>query len=379
MNDDKDVAAHSVVIHYTSPILDGRNTQQQHGEYVGFAEDPTLSDPALPLLIDAREARTVRIRDARTRTEAFTLPNDGFQLCEWPTQVADFDDSEAVVREYVPEMQGLVSAAMHASSARGVQAVVVWDLCLRTSELDNEFQVAVQASDAQRAGSGLDTLAPVSLVHADFFSPADVRRRLQQRWATPTDTLSTFMRADFALSGLTASDLEACVAGRARVVSVNVWRSIDRRNPVRRCPLGLCDPASLVRPRDELVPFQIVCPDASFAKAHVLAHQSDAHRWYHYPHMRDDECLVFVSGDTAQRWPAVPHTSFDDPRTRDGDPPRRSIEARCFVIFKDHVEQEEDSDKRRASRSESGDRPAIVCCTSEIEHRLRYCGLSRHV
>ena len=68
MNDDKDVAAHSVVIHCTSPILDGRNTQQQHGEYVGFAEDPTLSDPALPLLIDAREARTVWMRDARTRT-----------------------------------------------------------------------------------------------------------------------------------------------------------------------------------------------------------------------------------------------------------------------------------------------------------------------
>ena len=83
------------------------------------------------------------------------------------------------------------------------------------------------------------------------------------------------------------------------------------------------------------MPFQIVCPDVAFAEAHILADDSSAHRWYAYPEMRDDECLVFVSGDTAEHaaWPAVPHTSFDDPRTTADDPPRRSIEARVFVLF----------------------------------------------
>ena len=124
------------------------------------------------------------------------------------------------------------------------------------------------------------------------------------------------------------------------MLSVNVWRSIDRRNPVRRCPLGLCDPASLARPAEELVPFEIVCPDAAFAEAHVLVNGCAEHRWVFYPEMRDDECLVFVSGDTAGRrgWPAVPHTSFDDPRTTASDPPRRSIEARVFVLFERETE-----------------------------------------
>ena len=109
------------------------------------------------------------------------LACDGFELRRWPTDVTDFDNSEAVVKDYVPEVQALVSAAVEANGASGVRAVVVWDLCLRTSEVKNEFQVAVQASDAAASGSGLDRLAPVSLVHADFFSPEDVRTRLRQR------------------------------------------------------------------------------------------------------------------------------------------------------------------------------------------------------
>eukprot|EP00966_Prymnesium_polylepis_P080617 1867995-Prymnesium_polylepis.1 len=46
-----------------------------------------------------------------------------------------------------------------------------------------------------------------------------------------------------------------------------------------------------------------------------------------------DECLLFVSGDTAERWPYSPHTAFESARTRPDDPPRRSIEARVFVLL----------------------------------------------
>lgn len=315
-----------VTVHYTARVPDG----VRHGEYVGFTADPTLADPSLPLLVDARTPRRVQMRDARGR--GFSLLHHGFELRRWPTLLRDFSDSSAVLQDYVPEVEALVSESFRASGARGIRAVVVWDLCLRSSELVNEFQVAVQAADAARRGRAIDRLAPVPLAHVDFFSPRDVRRRLRQRWTTPTDTLSTFMRADFGAKGLTQdADLTRCLT--SRVVSVNVWRSIDRQQPVRRCPLALCDPGSLTVPSNELIPFEIHCPDACFSEAHLLADGAAAHRWFHYPQMRHDECLIFISGDTAGLFPAAPHTSVEDPRSCLSDPPRNSIEARVFVLF----------------------------------------------
>lgn len=329
--------AYPAVVHYTDKIV-GR-----HGEYVGFATDPTLDD-AKPPLTDARVARTVNLHDARTAQthqldkHQFTIARHGFELRRWPTRVCDFDDSSMVLRDYVPEVEALVSAAMQANGARGIRAVVVWDLCLRCSELASEFQeVAVAAADASTAGHALDQLAPVPLAHVDFYSKSDVYRRLRQRWSRSTDTLSTYMQADFAAKGLSRdADMPRCLA--SRVVSVNVWRSIDAKSPVRRCPLALCDPTSLAAPADELVPFEIHCPDVRFAEAHVLADGSAAHRWYVYPEMTSDECVIFVSGDTAARWPAPPHSSVDDPRTSPTDPPRKSIEARVFVLFEEEEE-----------------------------------------
>ena len=320
----------ATTVHYTARIPD----DLKHGEWVGWPFDPTLADRSLPQLVDARVPRKVLLRSARTKD--FSIRRHGFELRHWPTQVRNFDDSSAVLRDYVPEVEALVSHALESSGARGIRAIVVWDLCLRSSELVNEFQQgAVQAASEQAAGRALDRLAPVPLAHADFYSARDVYRRLRQRWTTPTDTLSTYMdvRGAFASKGLSqGADLERCLA--SRVVSVNVWRSIDFHHPVRRCPLALCDPGSLTAPADELVPFEICCPDVSFAEAHVLADgREGSHRWVHYPRMCHDECLLFVSGDTAGRWAAAPHTSVDDPRTTASDPPRTSIEARVFVIF----------------------------------------------
>ena len=151
-----------VVVHYTGSIPDS----MQHGEYVGFSDDPTLSDPLLPQLVDARVSRQVSLRNARGRD--FSLRYNGFALRRWPTSVRNFQDSSAVLRDYIPEVEALVSASMHANGAGNVRAVVVWDLCLRSSERVNEFQVAVQAANASAAGQSIDQLAPVPLAHIDF-------------------------------------------------------------------------------------------------------------------------------------------------------------------------------------------------------------------
>ena len=60
-----------------------------------------------------------------------------------------------------------------------------------------------------------------------------------------------------------------------------------------------------------------------------------AHRWYWFPRMRRDEALVFKVFDSEKDGRArfTPHTSFDDPGTPPGAPPRQSIEARALVFF----------------------------------------------
>lgn len=333
--------AQRAVLYYTAPLTQPR---VKHGEHVGF-EDASLRDT----LVDNRVACQVSMENARKHS--FALSPHGFELRKWPTSVANFADSAAVLQQYVPEMETLVADAMRANGFSGVHAVVLWDICLRDSTLTNELQTATA-----KPGCELDLLAPVSLVHADFYDADSLTRRLRERWTTSTDTLSSYMRADFESKGLSRCDMERwCgnAATRGRVLSVNVWRCIDIEQPVRRCPLAVCDPASL-NVAEEQVPFVIRCPDVELTEAHFLspergrgaegaesaAVEGSQHRWYSFPEMVHDECLLFLSGDTEGSVTAVPHTSFEDPRTQPHDPPRRSIEARVFVLFSPESERE---------------------------------------
>ena len=60
-----------------------------------------------------------------------------------------------------------------------------------------------------------------------------------------------------------------------------------------------------------------------------------SNRWYYFPEMRRDEALVFKVYDAATDGRAryTAHTSFEDPTTPPGAPPRRSIEARMLAFF----------------------------------------------
>ena len=62
---------------------------------------------------------------------------------------------------------------------------------------------------------------------------------------------------------------------------------------------------------------------------------SPQHRWFYFPRMRRDEALVFKVYDSEKDGRArfTPHTSFEDPATPSGAPPRQSIEARALAFF----------------------------------------------
>ena len=115
----------------------------------------------------------------------------------------------------------------------------------------------------------------------------------------------------------------------ARFAIVQAWRPIS--SPLQSNPLAMADARS-VAAADLLVaerryPHRV-------GQTYRLKY-SDRHRWYYFPRMRRDEAIVFKVYDSEKDGRArfTPHTSFDDPATPPGAPPRQSIEARALAFF----------------------------------------------
>ena len=86
---------------------------------------------------------------------------------------------------------------------------------------------------------------------------------------------------------LTADEVDALAEGR--YAFINVWRSIDKENAVARSPLAVCDEASVDRRREVQIRAALPGPHGR----DLLARHSEKHKWYWYPGMSHDECLVF--------------------------------------------------------------------------------------
>jgi len=114
-----------------------------------------------------------------------------------------------------------------------------------------------------------------------------------------------------------------------RFAIIQAWRAINR--PIQSNPLAIADARS-VAPGDLLVaerryPHRV-------GQTYRLKY-NPAHRWFYFPEMRRDEALVFkvFDSETDGRARFTPHTSFEDPATPPGAPPRQSIEARTLAFF----------------------------------------------
>jgi hypothetical protein len=110
-----------------------------------------------------------------------------------------------------------------------------------------------------------------------------------------------------------------------------VWRAINQ--PIEANPLAIAD-AQSVDPVDLLVAERRY-PNR-VGQTYRLRY-NPRHRWYYFPRMRRDEALVFKVFDSAKDGRArfTAHTSFIDPATPPGAPPRQSIEARALAFFSD--------------------------------------------
>jgi hypothetical protein len=233
----------------------------------------------------AKEARPMTIRDGRPLAGGFSLDRNGFVFVPHPTAVVDFFDEDELATVYYPEVERLVK------EVSGAQRVVVFDHTLRSGdEAEREARLVRE---------------PVLAAHNDYTErsgPQRVREVLPQE-------------ADRLLAG--------------RFAIIQVWRAINQ--PIRSNPLAIADAESVAF--GDLLAAERRYPHR-VGETYQVRH-NPAHRWFYFPEMRRDEALVFKVYDSAQDGRArfTAHTSFVDPTTPPGAPPRQSIEARTFAFF----------------------------------------------
>jgi len=233
----------------------------------------------------ATETRSVRIHDGRSHIDKFSLDQNGFELVEHKTAVADFFDPSQIERVYYPEIERLVSRRS------GAARVVVFDHTLRTGD------------DAERESKKIRE--PVLWAHNDYTErsgPQRVRELLP-------DEADTLLEHRFAI--------------------IQVWRAIAK--PIQSNPLAIGDASSFVM--SDLIAAERRYPNRVGETYQVR--YNPAHRWFYFSEMRRDEALVFKVYDSEQDGRArfTPHTSFVDPTSPANAPARQSIEVRTLAFF----------------------------------------------
>jgi hypothetical protein len=225
----------------------------------------------------------MQVRDGRGRS--FSLDENGFLLVQHRTRVKDFFEERELKAVYYPELARLVKRIC------GARRVRVFNHMLRSGD------------KGEREARELP--APVLLAHNDY----------------------TACSAPRLVRDLMGSEAEALLARRFAIIQV--WRAIDQ--PIRSDPLAIAD-ATSVAPQDLLV--EEWHHNKSVGEIYRLVH-SARHRWYYFPEMLRDEAIVFKAFDSATDGRArfTAHTSFEDPATPPGAPPRQSIEARALAFF----------------------------------------------
>jgi hypothetical protein len=233
----------------------------------------------------SEETRDVEVLNGREAGEPFSLERNGFVLVEHKTAVKDFFNPNELTGTYYPEVAALIQ------KISGASRVHVFDHTLRSGD------------EAEREARLLRE--PVLSAHNDY-----------TEWSGPN-------RVRELLPGESDSLL------KRRFAIIQVWRATNQ--PIESNPLAIADARSISE--EDLLVAERRYPHR-VGQTYRLKY-SPGHRWFYFPKMRRDEALVFKVYDSEKDGRArfTPHTSFDDPSTPPGAPPRQSIEARALAFF----------------------------------------------
>jgi len=225
------------------------------------------------------------IHDARRRENPLNLEVHGFELVEHNTRVQDFIDVEEIKSTYYAEIEELVRK--HTGASR----VVIFDHTVRVGDEDKRTENLLRE--------------PVLRVHNDY-----------TEWSGPQRVRDILPDE--------AEDLL-----KKRFAVIQVWRPIQ---PVLKTnPLAVCDARSL--PASDLIIAERRYPDR-VGQTYQIKHNNN-HEWFYFPDMKREEAIIFKVYESEKDGRArfTAHTSFVDPTTPKGAPPRESIEIRTLAFF----------------------------------------------
>src|SRR4051812_11714374 len=231
----------------------------------------------------------MQVENGRDLKGELALEKQGFVLVDHPTKVRSFFEQDELKGIYYPEVEQLTR------DVSGASRVVIFDHTLRSGDESEREEKLIRE--------------PVLSAHNDY-----------TEWSGPQRVRE-----------IMGDEAEGLLARRFAIIQV--WRPVyqDPAQPLQSNPLALADSRS-VAPADLLVaerryPHRV-------GQTYRLKYNAQ-HRWFYFPEMRRNEAIVFKVYDSEKDGRArfTPHTSFDDPATPAGAPPRQSIEARALAFF----------------------------------------------
>ena len=244
----------------------------------------------VPKIYFKTEYKSVTILDIRDNKESYSLAQHGFQLLNHKSNVRNFYDHDEVLKVYEQELKDFLI------QQTGAREAIIFDYTRR-----GDGKVGAANPDGLRG--------PADRVHADY-----------------TD-LSGPQRAKDVLG---VDKYESIINEDGRVIQLNVWRPIN--GPVKRSPLAFADASSI--PKNDLVETDQVFPNRTGEIYHISF--SENHKWYWVSEMKNDEVLFLKGWDSvdSEKIKYTPHGAFELPDQNNNNPPRESIEARVFLVFK---------------------------------------------
>jgi len=248
---------------------------------------------------DATSPSTVTLHNGRELPSPASFTTYGFEVHSCPSICKDFRDNPEVLRVYYREMRKLIRMVT------GAKQVIVFDHVVRTDPI---FRVHSDYTE-ESAASVVQHVAEKGIYsqkHARLLPKADVDSLFAQHFAL-----------------------------------FNVWRNISNE-PVKNFPLALCDARS-VSDSDRLY-YEIIQPIYSDREVENFSlRMNPSHKWYYYPGLTKDECLVFRQHDSLNpELKPVFHTAVDDCDAVSDSPLRESIEARALLFFGCKVDSNDD-------------------------------------
>jgi hypothetical protein len=261
---------------------------QAHISYTADTGEALVNETFGPNNIRRRSsgmAELHAVEIANGRDADLSLEQNGFELVEHRTAVKNFFDPDELKSVYYPELERLIAARS------GASRVVIFDHTLRSGSEEEREQRLIRE--------------PVLSAHNDY-----------TEWSGPQRVRE-----------IMGDEAEGLLAHRFAIIQV--WRPIGQ--PIHANPLAVADARSIA-PEDLLIserryPHRV-------GQTYRLKYNPE-HRWFYFPELRRDEAIVFKVYDSKKDGRArfTPHTSFEDPTTPPGAPPRQSIEARSLAFF----------------------------------------------